>query len=221
MPIFLRDETTPQEDELLDTTSNADAETYEFFLAILESSFFTAALPVIGVILGALFTHKLTHSNKIKEDNRERLLGAVMEALQASHELLINFRDYAYNAPRGGGMIRAADDPNAAWERIDEEAAHEHDVAAAEAVNRMLNNSNRLEELTVRLEVFAPRDLTESFQALPNRVTRLFSTLMEVGTHRGQLAEDALQDMEQLYEKAVAQTRRLAKVPRKRHASRR
>lgn len=136
-----------------------------------------------------------------------------MEALQASKELLTNFQDFAHHAPRGGGRIRAADDPNDEWEEIDEETAQGHDLAAAEAIERISINRHRLDELTVRLEVFAPPKLTESFQTLPNRVTELFADLLAEDMHRGRLAEEALADMSQLYNNAVATTRRLAKVP--------
>lgn len=196
----------------MDPTLSDDFTGYEFVIALFDSSFFAAVFPILGVALGAWLTHKFTLPNKIKEDNRERLLGAVMEALQASNELLTNFREYAYNAPRGGGRIRTADDVNAEWEEIDEETAHEHDLAAADAIERMMINSDRLGDLTVSLEVFAPQELTESFQALPNRVTELFAALMEEEMHRGRLAEEALNDMSELYENALVKTRRLAKV---------
>ncbi|GAA4371635.1 hypothetical protein [Paeniglutamicibacter cryotolerans] len=76
----------------------------------------------------------------------------------------------------------------------------------------MLENSNQLRKLNVNLSVFAPVDLAESFQAIPNRVTELFAALADEGIHRGNLAHEAHEDMERLFSAALQRARELAEV---------
>lgn len=193
-------------------TSGVDNTWQEFLIQVMDSTFFSAFFAIAGVVLGSWLTHKYTMESKVRQDNRDRLLAAVMEALQCAEELLSNFRDYAHNAPYGGGRYRDSDDPNGSWKKLRKAQARAHDVAAGAAVGRMLENTNELRKLNVNLSVFAPNDLAESFQAMPNRVTELFATLMDEGMHRGLLAQEALDDMEQLFSAALARTRDLAEV---------
>lgn len=184
----------------------------EFVLQVMDSNFFSAFFAVAGVVLGAWLTHKYTMESRIRQDNRERLIAVVMEALECAEELLSNFRDYASNAPYGGGRYRDSDDPTGPWKKLPKAQARAHDAEAAAAVGRMLENSNKLRKLNVNLSVFAPADLAESFQAIPNRVTELFAALIDEGIHRGNLAHEALEDMERLFSAALDRARELAEV---------
>lgn len=193
-------------------SSTVDNSWQEFLLQIMDSTFFSAFFAIAGVVLDAWLTHNDTMESKVRQDNRERPLTSGMEALQCAEELLSNFRDYAYNAPYSGGRYRDSDDPNGRWKKLRKAQARAHDAAAGAAVDRMLKNATKLRELNDNLSVFAPNDLAESFQTMPNRVTELFETLMDEGMHRGLLAQDALEDMERLFNAALDRTRDLAEV---------
>lgn len=189
----------------------------EFVLQVMDSNFFSAFFAVAGVVLGAWLTHKYTMESKVRQDNRDRLIAAVMEALECAEELLSNFKDYASHAPYGGGRYRDSDDPTGPWRKLPKAQARVHDAETAAAIGRMLENSNKLRKLNVNLSVFAPVDLAESFQAIPNRVTELFAALVDEGIHRGNLAHEALEDMEHLFNAALDRTRELAEVRFKRN----
>lgn len=193
--------------------SNENTLTLEdFVLQVMDSNFFSAFFAVAGVVLGAWLTHKYTMESKVRQDNRDRLIAAVMEALECAEELLSNFSDYASHAPYGGGRYRDSDDPTGNWKKLPKAQARFHDAEAAAAIGRMLENSNKLRKLNVNLSVFAPVDLVESFQAIPNRVTKLFAALVDEGIHRGNLAHEALEDMEYLFNAALDRARELAEV---------
>jgi len=197
----------------LTATIQEDNPSLDWVVQIMDSNFFSALFAVLGVIVGAWLTHKYSLKSKISEDNRERLLASVMDALQHADDLLDNFKDFAYNAPRGGGRIRPSDNPEAEWIKIPRKEAKEHDRNAANAIARMHENTEMLRKLNVQLSVFSPPELVHSFQQIPEFVTNFLQKTVEGGgQHKGQLAADALEGMQNLFDEALKQTVELAEV---------
>lgn len=169
----------------------------------------SALVPVVSVVVGAALTYAFTGRREVKKDLRDRVLGTAYEAIREARSLSRAIQLWGFHAPRGGGKIRPAGQPEAPWQTLPPEEAAMHDAEAVAAFEAITSSMDALRDHVLELSLVAPRELTTAFEALADRT---FTYLMELDPEGGVLLaadfNDFVADIERGINDLVRRVRR-------------
>lgn len=170
---------------------------------------------LVGAALSAFTLIWQTRAERRRTDLRDsqaRLASHVADVLVAAHEFQRSFREFTFNAPRGGGQFGPPGSDPATWVKIPKREAREHDKRAGNALDEMWKQHQKVEQALILLELYAPHEVVKSLRA----ISGTFTELLEEGIpefFKGELFGEAEKAMQGHYDHAVATVREALGVP--------